>query len=136
MGVPFTIMPVEPVVATGLKALGRKTTVIPGLRNRVISFFTPDAVYHNMPLDPVQGTEAIHGLIQTFAGMAKEIDWTVHQIAETSGGVVLTERTDRFLVGEIWIALPVMGSFELRDGKISAWRDYFDLNQFNQQLPK
>jgi len=102
---------------------------------RVMSFFTPDCVYHNMPMDPVQGTEAIRGLIQSFAGMAREIDWIVHQIAETPSGIVLTERTDRFLIGEKWVALPVMGAFELRDGKISAWRDYFDLNQFNQQLP-
>ncbi len=103
---------------------------------RVMSFFAPEAVYHNMPLDPLQGTEAIHGLIQSFAGMASEIHWTVHQIAETSDGIVMTERTDRFLMGEKWVSLPVMGSFELREGKISAWRDYFDLNQFNQQLPK
>ncbi len=103
---------------------------------RVMSFFTPDAIYHNMPLDSLQGTEAIHGLIQYLAGMASEIHWTVHQIAETSGGIVMTERTDRFLVGGKWVSLPVMGSFELQDGKISAWRDYFDLNQFNEQLPK
>ena len=102
---------------------------------RVMSFFTPDCVYHNMPMEPVQGTDAIQGLIQSFAGMAREIDWIVHQIAETPSGIVLTERTDRFLIGEKWVALPVMGAFELRDGKISAWRDYFDLNQFNQQLP-
>jgi limonene-1,2-epoxide hydrolase len=27
-----------------------------------------------------------------------------------------------------------MGTFEVRDGGISAWRDYFDLNQFASQL--
>jgi limonene-1,2-epoxide hydrolase len=27
-----------------------------------------------------------------------------------------------------------MGTFELRDGKIAAWRDYFDLNQYMSQL--
>jgi limonene-1,2-epoxide hydrolase len=25
-----------------------------------------------------------------------------------------------------WAALPVAGVFEIRDGKISLWRDYFD----------
>ena len=29
-----------------------------------------------------------------------------------------------------------MGTFELVDGKIAAWRDYFDLNQYMQQLPQ
>jgi len=28
----------------------------------------------------------------------------------------------------------VMGTFEVRDGKIAAWRDYFDLNTYMSQL--
>ena len=32
------------------------------------------------------------------------------------------------------IALPVMGTFDVVDGKIAAWRDYFDMNQFMSQL--
>jgi limonene-1,2-epoxide hydrolase len=27
-----------------------------------------------------------------------------------------------------------MGTFEVHDGKITAWRDYFDMNQFMGQL--
>jgi len=27
-----------------------------------------------------------------------------------------------------------MGTFEVRDGKISAWRDYFDMNQFTRRM--
>jgi limonene-1,2-epoxide hydrolase len=31
--------------------------------------------------------------------------------------------------------LPVMGVFEVNnDGKITAWRDYFDMNQFTSQM--
>ena len=48
--------------------------------------------------------------------------------------VVLTERIDTFTMGERRAALPVMGTFEVRDGKISAWRDYFDLAQVTQML--
>jgi limonene-1,2-epoxide hydrolase len=49
--------------------------------------------------------------------------------------VVLTERLDvfRFEDGRT-IELPVMGTFELREGKIAAWRDYFDLQQYVSQL--
>ena len=32
------------------------------------------------------------------------------------------------------IALPVMGTFDVVDGKIPAWRDYFDMYQFMSQL--
>ena len=103
--------------------------------DRIMGFFTDDCVYHNIPVDPVQGTVAIRGVIQGFAGMATAIEWELHQIAETEGGVVLTERTDRFEIGGRWVALPVMGAFELEDGKIRAWRDYFDLAQFTKQMP-
>jgi limonene-1,2-epoxide hydrolase len=102
---------------------------------RIMSFFAPDCVYHNIPLDPVKGVEAIRGVLQSFMGLASKVDWITHRIAETADGVVLTERTDRFLVGEKWVELPVMGAFELEGGRIKAWRDYFDMNQFQSQLP-
>lgn len=38
----------------------------------------------------------------------------------------MTERTDRFEPGS-WVDLPVMGVFEVHDGGINLWRDYFDL---------
>ena len=46
----------------------------------------------------------------------------------------MNERTDRFLVGEKWVEARVMGIFRLRDGKISEWRDYFDLAEFQAQM--
>lgn len=103
--------------------------------DKIMAFFTDDCVYHNIPVDPVQGTTAIRAVIQSFAGMATAIEWELHQIAEAEGGAVLTERVDKFEIGGKWIALPVMGSFEIRDGKICAWRDYFDMAQFTKQLP-
>ena len=102
---------------------------------RIMTFFTPDCVYHNIPLEPATGLEAIRGVLAGFSGMSKEVDWVLHNIAENSEGVVLTERTDRFLIGENWVEIPVMGAFDLRDGKINGWRDYFDMSQFQSQLP-
>ena len=104
--------------------------------DRIMSFFTDDCVYHNIPVAPVKGREAIRSVIQGFSGMASEIDWVLHRIAESPDGSVMTERTDRFKIGEKWLELPVMGAFELRDGKIAAWRDYFDMAQFQSQLPE
>ena len=102
--------------------------------DRIMGFFSEDAVYHNIPVQPVQGTAAIRGVIQGFLGMATQVDWIVHQLAETQEGVVLTERTDRFLIRGKWIELPVMGAFDLREGRITGWRDYFDMKQFQSQL--
>ena len=100
----------------------------------VLAYFDEAAVYHNIPVAPVTGTEAIRGVLQGFMGMSKEIDWVLHEIAESESGAVLTERTDRFLIAEKWVELRVMGSFVLRGDKITEWRDYFDMAQFQSQL--
>ena len=65
----------------------------------------------------------------------EKIEFRVLNIA-AAGNVVLTERVDVFEFPNGRIALPVSGTFELRDGKIAAWRDYFDMQQFLSQLPK
>ncbi len=104
--------------------------------DELMGYFAPDCVYHNIPVAPVTGAAAIRRTIEGFAGMAEQSEWVVHQIAENEAGVVLTERTDRFLIGGRWVELPVMGSFEVHDGAITAWRDYFDMQQFQSQLPQ
>ena len=47
----------------------------------------------------------------------------------SSGDVVTTERIDAFTLNGKLGEFPVMGIFEIRDGKIAAWRDYFDMAQ-------
>ncbi len=103
--------------------------------DKIMSFFTPDCFYHNIPMEPLEGTEAIRGFLDGFVNMASEIEWDIHQIADTGTGVVLTERTDKFKIAGNWIKLPVMGVMEIREGKIAAWRDYFDAGQFRDQMP-
>ena len=102
--------------------------------DQALSFLAPDCFYHNIPFEPVEGSDSIRAVLAPLSAQASKIDWVLRQIAENPDGVVLTERTDRFLIGERWIELPVMGAFELRDGKISSWRDYFDAAQFQSQM--
>jgi limonene-1,2-epoxide hydrolase len=101
---------------------------------RIMGCFAEDAVYHNIPVQPVTGTAAIRAVLQSFLSLASEVQWVTHHLAVTPDGVVLTERTDRFLVRGKWIELPVMGAFEVADGRITAWRDYFDMKQFQDQM--
>jgi len=101
----------------------------------VMSFFSDDAVYHNMPTGPVHGIDAIRTSIEGYTEPATLIDWELVAVAETDGGTVLTERLDRFEFGDTQVELPVMGAFDFEDGKILAWRDYFDLAQFQKQMP-
>lgn len=104
--------------------------------DRILDFFTEDAVYVNIPIDPPNhGKAAIRAVIEQFMGMAEAMEFVIHHQGETADGVVMNERTDRFLVNGNWLELPVMGTFELESGKIRAWRDYFDMGQFSSQMP-
>jgi len=98
---------------------------------KILSYFTDDAVYHNMPIQPLQGKDAIQSVIEQFLAPFERCEWEVKQIA-ASGDVVLTERVDRF-IGDKPVELPVMGVFEIHDGKIAAWRDYFDMAAWTRQ---
>jgi limonene-1,2-epoxide hydrolase len=104
-----------------------------GDAKKLASFFAEDAVYHNIPMDPIKGREAIEATFLGFMGMAKEMRFeTMHLVAD--GPIVMTERVDHFVNPDRTISLPVMGVFEVHDGAITAWRDYFDLNQFTSQM--
>jgi limonene-1,2-epoxide hydrolase len=99
----------------------------------IVDYFTDDAIYHNIPIDPVVGKEAIKATFAMFTTGVESIEFRILNIA-ADGNSVLTERLDIFVLPNVTIELPVMGTFELRDGKIAKWRDYFDLNQYMTQL--
>ncbi|MEO8298427.1 MAG: limonene-1,2-epoxide hydrolase family protein [Burkholderiales bacterium] len=94
----------------------------------ILSFFAEGATYHNVPMAPLVGHGPIRGFVAQFLGGAVSAAFEVRNSAETAQGVVLNERIDRFVMKDgRQLAIPVMGVFELADGKITAWRDYFDM---------
>jgi limonene-1,2-epoxide hydrolase len=101
----------------------------------IVESFTEDAVYHNIPVAPVTGKDAIRATIAGFTGGVDTIEFRVLNIS-ADGNVVMTERVDAFITSTVTIELPVMGTFEVKGDKIAAWRDYFDLNQFMSQMPQ
>ena len=98
----------------------------------LLEFFTEDAVYHNIPMQPVQGKAAIRPVLEMFLKPAEKVAFEILTIAE-AGDVVLTERIDRFVIGGKSVDLPLCGVFEVNDGKIAAWRDYFDMATWTRQ---
>jgi len=91
---------------------------------RIYALMSDDIVYHNMPMAPVVGRDAARAHLASWP--VDECVWEVLNLA-VSGDTVLTERVDRFVRGDRRIVVPVMGAFEARDGRITHWRDYFDL---------
>ncbi len=101
-------------------------------QQRILDAFTDDAVYHNVPMAPAAGKDAIKALLGFILGPAKSVRFDIKRIV-AEGDTVLTERVDTFLMGDKTVALEVMGIFELRDGKVAAWRDYFDMASWTKQ---
>jgi limonene-1,2-epoxide hydrolase len=99
-----------------------------------LGLLSDDCFYHNIPLDPVEGIESIRATVQGFSAGVERVEFETLAIA-ANGDTVLTERIDRFFFPGNTVALPVMGTFVVNaDGKITHWRDYFDMNQFMSQL--
>lgn len=94
------------------------------------AFFSDDVVYHNIPMDPAEGIDATMAVIDMFMNMCEALSFEIHHLA-SDGATVLTERTDTFTMKGKTAPLPVMGAFHVADGKITAWRDYFDMGQAN-----
>jgi limonene-1,2-epoxide hydrolase len=91
----------------------------------IIGCFAEDAVYHSMPLTPIEGKAAIADWVRSFERKKPGRLDVHHQIATEH--VVMNERTDRIELNGHSVTLPITGVFEINDGKIRAWREYFDM---------
>ncbi len=98
----------------------------------IVAALSDDVHYHNIPLEPIDGRDAVRRYLEG-AWQFSECRWTLTHAA-AAGDVVLTERVDAFVINGHDVVLPVMGTFEIRDGRIAAWRDYFDLATYRAQL--
>ena len=101
--------------------------------DKIMSSFADDAVYHNIPVTPVTGHDGIRELLNMFAPTAEAAEFEILNLV-SRGNLVFTERVDRFTMNGRTVALPVAGVFEIRDGKIAAWRDYFDFATWQRQV--
>ena len=100
-------------------------------REEFHALLAPDCDYRNIPIagDRHTGPDEAHDMLSR---MREHWDIRLDMVNLTAAGpVVLTERLEHFKhrKGErADCELPVMGAFELRDGKIVAWRDYFEMS--------
>jgi limonene-1,2-epoxide hydrolase len=115
----------EQIVTDFCTAFGRMNA------DELIDYFTLDAIYHNIPLPVLRGRQEIYESLQGLPNRFKEMRIEIlHQIS--SGDIVMNERIDYFTFPDREVALPIAGIFELENGKIKAWREYFDLDTLRQ----
>jgi len=103
--------------------------------DELVGYFCEDGIYYNMPAQPVQGHEKLKLFIEGFIAKWTKTTWeTLNIIGE--GNVVIVERLDRTEVGDIKVDLPCCGVFEIEEGKIKIWRDYFDMGTYTKPFSK
>ena len=93
-------------------------------------YIADDCVYQNMPFPPVHGPAGVRDTLAGFFKLTGPVRIeTLHQVAV--GKLVMNERLDYFEPpGGRAFGLPVAGVFEVENGRITAWRDYFCVRQF------
>lgn len=115
------------VVESFLRALEANDT------ERVASMLADDAVYQNVPLPADRGKAAIMRTLKSFQRVITNVEIRIKNIA-AHDGTVLTERVDILSGPFVYLDIWVCGTFEVRDGKIALWRDYFDLAETTGKL--
>ena len=97
------------------------------------SYFTEDGCYFNIPTQPVRGRESVENFIRGFTATWTETEWEILNIAAV-GDVVYAERLDKTKTTQGDVDLPCCGVFQMENGRIREWRDYFDLNTFMRAM--
>jgi limonene-1,2-epoxide hydrolase len=91
-------------------------------------------VYDNKPMGRVEGPAGVRAVLEPFFAPTLENEFVILRQA-TQGAVVFMERLDRHRIAEGWVELPVTGVWEVHDGKITMWSDYFDLATLTRAWP-
>ena len=101
--------------------------------SELASYFSEEGVYHNMPNEAVVGRSDIEQFIRSFIRPWESTEWEVISLL-ADGDIVMVERLDKTVVAGSPVNLPCFGYFELTNGEITLWRDYFDLTTYTTAL--
>ena len=90
-----------------------------------VGLLAEDVVYENSWMPTVRGRERVRELFQALLRIGTEVEMHVHTIS-ADGPTVLTERTDVLQWGRLRVQFWICGRFEVHDGQIVEWREYYD----------
>jgi limonene-1,2-epoxide hydrolase len=101
--------------------------------DRALSLMDDDVIYQNVPFPADRGKPAVTKTLKMFGRFMTGFEVRMRNIAARDG-VVLTERVDILTGRLVHLELWVCGTFEVKAGRITLWRDYFDLASATTQL--
>jgi limonene-1,2-epoxide hydrolase len=101
------------------------------------ALISEDCQYTNMPagMGTVTGPAGVRAVLEPFFAPTLENEFRILRTV-CDGSTVINERLDRHRLPDKWVELPVVGVFEVNDGKITLWRDYFDLPTIMSEWPQ
>lgn len=94
--------------------------------SEAVKLISPDCEYTNMPIGTVRGPQGVLGVLEPFFAPIEQNEFSLLRTS-AEGPVVFVERLDRHRGAHGWWELPVSGIFEVQDGRITLWREYFDI---------
>jgi limonene-1,2-epoxide hydrolase len=94
--------------------------------DRALLLVADDVEYTNVPMGTVHGPDGIRSILEPFFAPTLENEWIITTTL-VDGHRVFLERLDRHRLPNGWAELPVAGLFEVHEGRITSWRDYFDM---------
>ena len=98
-----------------------------------VALLSETCEYDNVPMGKVVGRDAVVATLGPFIAQCTTVEWVVFRESATNT-TVFNERLDRFHMPHGWVEIPVIGVWEVADGLITLWRDYFDLATFRSQM--
>lgn len=101
-----------------------------------LALVADDCEYTNVPMSTVRGPAGVRAVLEPFFAPTISNELIVLRHA-TEGPIVFVDRLDRHQLGpDRWAELPVTGVFEVHGGRITLWRDNFDLATLVRQWPE
>lgn len=94
--------------------------------DEAVDLLAEDVVYENVSLPTIRTRERVRSAFKFMQGLRGAGFEVYIRSASSDGTTVLTERTDVLYWGLFRMQIWVCGRFDVTDGKISLWRDYFD----------
>lgn len=91
-----------------------------------LTFVAPECEYTNLPTGTQRGPDGILQALEPFFAPIEKNEFRILRVA-SDGPIVFIERLDRHRTAKGWWELPVAGVFEVHDGLITVWREYFDM---------
>jgi limonene-1,2-epoxide hydrolase len=101
--------------------------------DRILDWFTEDASFQSMMREPTCGRDNIRELFTHAMQDVTAVKLHLRNLVAT-GNVVIAERVDEFEIAGRTGRLPVVGVLEFRDGRIAAWRDYYDRDALIREM--